>query len=507
MKTPHPMVTALLAVSLAWAAPVVGQTGNPASPAAAQSAQAPVFSSQQLDSLLAPIALYPDTLLSQVLMAATYPLEVVQASRWSKANGDKGGEAAVNQAASQPWDPSVQSLVGFPNVLNMMSDQLDWTQNLGDAFLAQERDVIDSIQRLRRQAQQAGNLKSSPQQNVVTQGQTIVIEPAQPSVIYVPAYNPTVVYGAWPYPSYPPAYYPGVMSWYPGQALVSGLAWGTGFAMAGAMYGGFNWGRGEVNVNVNNYNRYSRNSNNVYRGGDNTWRHDPQHRGSVGYRDQNSQRQYAGANNRAAGAEARRDSRGHDAAQSRSAVAGGADRALRIVRGPQGNEPVLGMVRNGLVPGTVCSGRRGWAVSVPEAARGSNDRLAATSRASARLFLTGRGLQQEGNALVVMAYSGQLQAHSVRQAAPPLPNAPQAARNTMHSRVWIPAGSRSTAGVQAALRRPIQAGRRQAAAVPGRVVAARVPGPEGAVAVVAAGGVADAGARWPSADDRRLTTF
>ena len=329
MKTPHPMVTALLAVSLAWAAPVVGQTGNPASPAAEQSAQAPVFSSQQLDSLLAPIALYPDTLLSQVLMAATYPLEVVQASRWSKANGDKGGEAAVNQAASQPWDPSVQSLVGFPNVLNMMSDQLDWTQNLGDAFLAQERDVIDSIQRLRRQAQQAGNLKSSPQQNVVTQGQTIVIEPAQPSVIYVPAYNPTVVYGAWPYPSYPPAYYPGVMSWYPGQALVSGLAWGTGFAMAGAMYGGFNWGRGEVNVNVNNYNRYSRNSNNVYRGGDNTWRHDPQHRGSVGYRDQNSQRQYAGANNRAAGAEARRDYRGHDAAQSRSAVAGGADRSVQ----------------------------------------------------------------------------------------------------------------------------------------------------------------------------------
>ena len=310
MKTPHPMVTALLAVSFAWVAPVLGQTGNPASPAAAQSAQAPVFSSQQLDSLLAPIALYPDALLSQVLMAATYPLEVVQASRWSKSNGDKGGEAAVNQAASQPWDPSVQSLVGFPNVIHMMSDQLDWTQNLGDAFLAQERDVMDSIQRLRRQAQQAGNLKSSPQQNVVTQGQTIVIEPAQPSVIYVPAYNPTVVYGAWPYPSYPPAYYPGVMSWYPGQALVSGLVWGAGFAMAGAMYGGFNWGRGEVNVNVNNYNRYTRNSNNVYRGGDNTWRHDPQHRGAVGYRDQNSQRQYAGANNRAAGADSRREYRG-----------------------------------------------------------------------------------------------------------------------------------------------------------------------------------------------------
>ena len=187
MKTPHPMVTALLAISLAWVPPVVGQTNTPVSPPAAQSAQAPLFSSQQLDALLAPIALYPDALLSQVLMASTYPLEVVQASRWSKANGDKGGEAAVNQAASQPWDPSVQSLVGFPNVLHMMSDQLDWTQQLGDAFLAQERDILDSVQRLRRQAQQAGNLKSSPQQNVVTQGQTIVIEPAQPNVIYVPA--------------------------------------------------------------------------------------------------------------------------------------------------------------------------------------------------------------------------------------------------------------------------------------------------------------------------------
>ena len=331
MKTPHPMVTALLAVSFAWVAPVVGQTGNPALPIGAQSAQAPLFSNQQLDALLAPIALYPDTLLSQVLMAATYPLEVVQASRWSKSNGDRGGEASVNQAASQPWDPSVQSLVGFPNVLHMMSEQLDWTQNLGDAFLAQEHDVIESIQRLRRQAQQAGNLKSSPQQTVVTQGQTIVIEPAQPNVIFVPAYNPTVVFGVWPYPSYPPVFYPGVMSWYPGQAMVNGLAWGAGFAMAGAMFGGFNWGRGQVNVNVNNYNRYTRNSTNIYRGGDNVWRHDPQHRGAVGYRDQNSQRQFAGAGNRAAGVDSRREFRGFDAAQPRGAGAGAgvADRAAQ----------------------------------------------------------------------------------------------------------------------------------------------------------------------------------
>lgn len=173
--------------------------------------------------MLAPIALYPDALLSQVLMAATYPLEIVQASRWSKSNGDKGGEAAANMVVDQSWDASVKSLVAFPNVLHMMNDQLEWTQKVGDAFLAQQGDVMDAIQRLRAKAQAAGNLKSNEQQTIVTQGETIVIQPAQPQVIYVPAYNPTVVYGTWPYPSYPPTYYPGVASWYPGQSFVSGL--------------------------------------------------------------------------------------------------------------------------------------------------------------------------------------------------------------------------------------------------------------------------------------------
>ena len=194
--------------------------------------------------------------------------------------------------------------------------------------------------------------------------------------------------------------------------------------------------------------------------------------------------------------------RSHAAQLRAGPIARSSDRALRIVRGPQGNEPVLGMVRNGLVPGTACSGRRGWAVSVPEAARGSNDRLAATSRASARLFLTGRGLQQEGNALVVMAYSGQLQAHSVRQAAPPLPNAPQAARNTMHSRVWIPAGSRSIAGVRAAPLQTVPAvvRMRRAAVLPALPVVA-------VVAVVLGLAAAGAGVRPPDFNDRRLTTF
>lgn len=266
---------------------------------------APVFSKEELDAMLAPIALYPDALLSQVLMASTYPLEIVQASRWSKSNGDKGGESAANMVADQSWDASVKSLVAFPKVLHMMNDQLEWTQKVGDAFLGQQDDVMESIQRLRVQAQKAGNLSSNEQQTVVTQGDSIVIQPAQPQIIYVPAYNPTVVYGTWPYPSYPPTYYPGVASWYPGQSFVNGLMWGTGVAAAGAIFGSFNWGSRSVDINVNNYNRYSKN--NFYNTTNNRWRHDPQHRGAVAYRDQASRQQFS---KRVPGADAREEFRG-----------------------------------------------------------------------------------------------------------------------------------------------------------------------------------------------------
>ncbi len=268
---------------------------------------APLYSMQEIEALLAPVALYPDTLLSQVLMASTYPLEVVSAARWSKSNGNKGGEAAIDLVQGQGWDPSVKSLVAFPNVLTMMNEQLDWTQKLGDAFLGQESEVIDAIQHLRHKAEQAGHLSSNEQQHVVTQGQTIIIEPSQPQMIYVPAYNPTVVYGGWAYPSYPPAYYPGVMSWYPGQALIGGLMFGTGVAVAGAMFGSFNWGNHGVNINVNNYRRYDRNG----YGNGNNWQHNPQHRGAVAYRDPVTRQRYASNNGREAVAQGRSDMRGH----------------------------------------------------------------------------------------------------------------------------------------------------------------------------------------------------
>ena len=321
MQTPHRLSMIVLALTVAWAAPVVGQSSDANSAAApqAQTPAAPVFSAQEIDAMVAPIALYPDALLSQVLMASTYPLEIVQAARWSKSSGNTGGDAALAKVSDQTWDPSVQSLVAFPQVLTMMSDQLDWTQKLGDAFLAQQGDVMDSVQRLRSQAQKAGNLASNTQQNVSTQGQTIIIEPAQPNVVYVPAYNPTVVYGAWAYPSYPPVYYPGVMSWYPGQAMVNGLMWGAGVAAAGAIFGGFNWNNRDVNINVNNFNRINRN--NFYSGqGNSNWRHNPQHRGAVAYRDNGSRQRYA---SRDAGAvSARNEMRGH-APGARSAVGAG----------------------------------------------------------------------------------------------------------------------------------------------------------------------------------------
>ena len=285
MKTIRSLLLWWLAASLLLVSAVHAQ-------GTASSTSPPPFKAEELDALLAPIALYPDSLLAQILMASTYPLEVVQAARWSKANPKLDGDAAVKKVEGESWDVSVKSLVAFPNVLEMMNEKLDWTQKLGDAFLAQQKDVAAAIQRLRRQAQNAGNLQSNQQQVVRSEAQTIIIEPAQPQVVYVPAYNPTVVYGTWPYPAYPPYYYPGVTAWYPGSAFVSGLAWGVGFAAAGAMFGGWNWGHGDVNVNVNRATNIDRNytRNNVNAG--NNWQHNPQHRGNAGYRDQASRERY-----------------------------------------------------------------------------------------------------------------------------------------------------------------------------------------------------------------------
>jgi len=257
-------------------------------PAGAAQAQpgAKAFSQEQLDQLLAPIALYPDGLLAQVLMAATYPIEIVTAERWVKANPGLKDKALEDALQQQPWDASVKSLAAFPTVLTMMSEKLDWTQQLGDAFLAQEQDVAATIQNLRAKASKEGNLKDSKEQKVVTEqveSKTIIkIEPANPQVVYVPTYNPTVVYGTWWYPAYPPYYY------YPPGYVAAGVAWGfVAGAAAGAIWGNWNWGGGNVDIDVNRYNNF--NKTNI---SNKNWNHDASHRGAVPYKDKGVAQKY-----------------------------------------------------------------------------------------------------------------------------------------------------------------------------------------------------------------------
>ncbi|MPT38636.1 MAG: DUF3300 domain-containing protein [Achromobacter sp.] len=278
-------------------------------PAAAQTK----LDNAQLDQLMAPVALYPDSLLSQILMGATYPEDVAAAAKWSAAHTSESGDKAVKAVEGEAWDPSVKSLVAFPSVMDMMGRQPDWVKSVGDAFLAQPDAVMDSVQRLRVQAQKAGNLKSTPQQKVTsntTNDKTVVvIEPADPQVVYVPSYNPTVVYGAWAYPSYPPYYYPPPPGSVFATSLVAGIGFGLGVAAVNSMWGGFDWGHGDVDIDVNRYNninvnqRIDRNNVNNNKVG---WQHNPANRGNTPYADQGSRQRYdsqrqAGLQNRQAG--------------------------------------------------------------------------------------------------------------------------------------------------------------------------------------------------------------
>jgi hypothetical protein len=278
---------------------------------------AQTFKPEEIDALVAPIALYPDELLSQIFMASTYPLEIVEASRWAKQNQNLKGDALAQALEKQDWDPSVRSLVNFPDVLSNMSEKLDWTQKLGDAFLSQQKEVMDAVQRLRAKAQAAGNLQTTEQQKVIVEEKVIKIEPASPQVVYVPTYNPTVVYGAWPYPAYPP--YP----WYPpGYAFGrSMLAFGTGVALGAAWgyaWGGANWGRGEVDVDINRNTNFNTNINreqakqNLQARGQReggSFQHDPSHRKGVGYRDDATAQKFNRGSD-AQAAKAREDFRG-----------------------------------------------------------------------------------------------------------------------------------------------------------------------------------------------------
>lgn len=267
----------------------------------------------QLDALLAPIALYPDSLLTQVLMASTYPLEVTTANRFMQQNPGLNGAALDQALADKTWDPSVLSLTQFPQVLAMMDDKLEWTQQLGDAFLANQQAVMDTVQSLRARAQAAGNLQSTPQQTVVVRDQAIDIEPAQPQVVYVPVYNPMVIYGPWWVPAYRPWYWvPPRVYGYPTAAVVAtGIAFGVGLAIAVDHWGWArpNWRSHNITVNVNN--RYFVNRP-VYqtRYASGTWQHLPEHRQGVAYRDAGTRDRYQRVDPRAV--QERGDFRGHD---------------------------------------------------------------------------------------------------------------------------------------------------------------------------------------------------
>lgn len=275
------------------------------SPGAAPEPEAVKLPAEQLDSLVAPIALYPDPLLSQTLVASTYPLEVVQLKQWLDKHKDLKDKELAEAVKKQNWDPSIQALAALPDVAKRLSEDIKWTTDLGNAFLTQQSEVMDAVQRMRKKAQETGNLKSSDQQKVETKvienKQVIVVQQANPEVVYVPTYNPTVVYGPPVYP-YPPVYYPPPGYYAAGMAI----SFGVGVAMGAAWGGGWGWNcgwGGHNNVYINNNNNFVRSYNrqnvsninrNVSNRSGNTWQHNPQHRGGAPYSDRATARQYGG---------------------------------------------------------------------------------------------------------------------------------------------------------------------------------------------------------------------
>ncbi|WP_245973814.1 DUF3300 domain-containing protein [Bosea caraganae] len=299
---------AIALCSPSWAqAPVQAQPQpQPSAAANPPAASDALLSSAELEALVAPIALYPDALLAQVLMASTYPLEVVQADRWAAGNKKLSGDALKLAAEKQAWDDSVKALVATPAVLKQMSDKLDWTQKLGDAVLAQQPDIMNAVQRMRSKAYENKKLTSGIQQTVTVaqeQGrQTISIAPTVADTVYVPYYDPAVVYGAWSYPQYPPYYFSGV-GYVATGVLAAGVAFGTAYALGrwatggnywGGWGGGVNWNSGDININRDRVSH---------------WQHNSQHRQGVRYNNANVQQRF-GSNTARAGRDARMDFRG-----------------------------------------------------------------------------------------------------------------------------------------------------------------------------------------------------
>jgi hypothetical protein len=248
------------------------------------------FKKEDLAQMLAPIALYHDSLIAQILMASTYPLEVVEAERWLRQNKDLKGDALDNALQLKPWDPSVKSLCHFPDILFAMSDKLDQTRKLGDAFLVQEDEVMDVIQELRGKALDQGNLKTTEVQKVIMEREIIRIEPVDSRVIYVPVYDPLYVYGSWWYPAYPPYY------WYypPGYIITGGyISYGPPIFIGIGLFSWawFDWYVHNIYVEVHKTKRFHKHHDKTD-SGKVFWRHDPIHRKGVAYRDRRTSERF-----------------------------------------------------------------------------------------------------------------------------------------------------------------------------------------------------------------------
>lgn len=275
---------------------LLAQAAQTAAPAAGTAPAAVKLTADQLDSLVAPIALYPDPLLSQALVASTYPLELIQAQQWLERNKSLTGDALTKAVEKESWDPSVQATVVIPDLLKRLTEDITWTHNLGNAFLEQQADVMDAVQRLRAKAKSAGKLDTTEQQTVetkVVETKTVIeIQPTSTTVVYVPTYSPTVIWGPPLYYPYPPIYYP---PYSPGAAW---LGFGVGIAVGIGISGGWGWGCGwgGNNIYINNNNNFHR-TNNIRTGNinaGNNWNHNPSHRGGAPYSNRSTATKYGG---------------------------------------------------------------------------------------------------------------------------------------------------------------------------------------------------------------------
>jgi len=377
----------------------------------------------QLDSLVAPIALYPDPMLAQVLAASTYPLELIQLQQWLAKNKNLKDKALVDAVSKQPWDPSIQGLAALPDVVKRLAEDIQWTTDLGNAFLAQQSDVMEAVQRMRKKATDAGNLKSTEQQKVETKvvesKQVIVIEQSNPEVVYVPSYNPTVVYGPPVYP-YPPIYYPPPGYYAAGVAISFGVGLAMGAAWGGGWGYGCGWG-GNNNVTINNNNNFNRNANvnggnrnnvnggnrvnaNGNRGGGaggNNWQHNSQHRGGTPYSDRSTANKYGGttrgasASDRQANArqnQANAGNRGQSGGRGSQGQPGGQPRASDRSSGG-GNRPSSGGGgdRGGSRGGSSGASNRSSALGGGSSSRSGSAARASSSRGSSSMGSRGGG--------------------------------------------------------------------------------------------------------------------